>query len=151
MKKRFLIVSIIAILLISISIPVFAMENFANGVRNMVGGAENMLEDTGGAISNGVKSGMNTVGQGTQNVMTDVRDGMNNTENSMTGMTTTGNNNGGYTATRTATDNVTFAGMSTNTWTWIIIGITALAIGILIWSYMKQRNKNDLYIDSDDE
>ena len=94
---------------------------------------------------------MNTVGQGTQNVMTDVRDGMNNTENSMTGMTTTGNNNGGYTATRTATDNVTFAGMSTNTWTWIIIGITALAIGILIWSYMKQRNKNDLYIDSDDE
>lgn len=151
MKKRFLIVSIIAILLISISIPVFAMENFANGVRNMVGGAENMLEDTGGAISNGVKNGMNTVGQGTQNVMTDVRDGMNNTENSMTGITTTVNNNGGYTATRTATDNVTFAGMSTNTWTWIIIGITALAIGILIWAYMKQRNTNDLYIDSDDE
>ena len=26
-----------------------------------------------------------------------------------------------------------------------------LAIGILIWAYMKQRNTNDIYIDSDDE
>ena len=56
MKKRFLIVSIIAILLISISIPVFAMDNVANGVRNMVGGAENMLEDAGNTISGGIKT-----------------------------------------------------------------------------------------------
>ena len=153
MKKRFLIVSIIAILLISISIPVFAMDNVANGVRNMVGGAENMLEVAGKTVTSGVRNGINTMGQGTENIVTDVKDGMQNTNNSMSASITTNNNNnnGGYTATRTATDDVTIAGMSTNTWTWIIIGITALAIGVLIWSYMKHRNKYDLYIDSDDE
>lgn len=152
MKRRFLVISILTILLISICVPAFAMENMANGIRNFVGGTENVIENAGNTVSNGIKNGLNTVGAGTENVMTDVRDGMNNTQNSMTAGMTTNNNNGGvYTATRTTTDNATFAGMSTNTWTWIIIGITALAIGLLIWSYMKQRNKNDLYIDSDDE
>ncbi len=42
------------------------------------------------------------------------------------------------------------AGMSTNMWTWLIIGITAIAIGILVWSYVNQKNKNDIYIDSDE-
>ena len=75
-----------------------------------------------------------------------------NTVAGMTDSTTNNNNNnnGGYTATRTSTDDVRIAGMTTNTWTWIIIGITAAAIIILVWSYIKQRNDNDLYIDSDE-
>ena len=151
MKKSLLLISIIAILLISISVPVFAMGNVTNNVRNFVGGTGNMLENAGNTVSNGVKNGLNTVGQGTQNVMNDMKNGMNNAENSMTAGMSTDNNNGGYTATRTTTDDITVAGMTTNTWSWVIVALTAAAIGILLWSYMKQRNKNDLYIDSDDE
>ena len=68
MKKRFLIVSVLTILLISICIPAFAMENMANGIRNFVGGTENVIEDAGNTVSNGVKNGLNTVGAGTENV-----------------------------------------------------------------------------------
>lgn len=152
MKKKFLLISIITILFISIAIPSFAMENVANGIRNFVGGTENVIENAGNNIANGVKNGLNTVGHGTENVVTDVKDGMQDTGNSMMGAITDNGNDGndGYTATRTSTDNITVAGMTTNTWTWIIVGITIAAIGILIWSYMRQRNKNDIYIDSDD-
>ena len=149
MKKRFLMVFVITILLISISIPAFAMENVANGIRNMVGGTENMIENAGSSVSNGIKNGFNTVEQGTENVMTDMKSGMNNTENKMAGMTT-GNNNNGYTATRTSADEARLAGMTTSTWSWIIVGITIAAIGLLIWAYMRQKNENDIYIDSDD-
>lgn len=151
MKKSLLFVSLIAILLMCISVPVFAMGNVANDVRNFVGGTENMIENAGNTVSNGVRNGLNTVSGGTQNVMNNMRNGMNNTENSMTAGMTTDNNNVGYTAARTTTDDIRVAGMTTNTWSWIIVALTVAAIGILIWSYMKQRNKNDLYIDSDDE
>ena len=154
MRKRFLIISIITILFISIAIPSFAMDNVANGIRNFVGGAENAIENVGNNISNGVKNGLNTVSHGTENVVTDVRGGMQDTGNTMAGMTTTNNNNNNdndrYTATRISTEEMRIAGMTTNTWSWIIIGITAAAIGILVWSYIRQKNKNDIYIDSND-
>ena len=151
MRKRILLISIVALLFISIAIPSFAMENVANGIRNFVGGTENVIENAGNNISNGVRNGFNTLGQGTENVVTDVRDGMENAGNTMMGtMTDNNDRNDGYTATRTTTDDVTLAGMSTNTWTWIVVALSIVAIGILIWSYMKQRNKNDIYIDSDD-
>lgn len=152
MRKRILLISIVALLFISIAIPSFAMENVANGIRNFVGGTENVIENAGNNISNGVRNGFNTLGQGTENVVTDVRDGMENVGNTMMGtMTDNNDRNDGYTATRTTTDDVTLAGMSTNTWTWIVVALSIVAIGILIWSYMKQRNKNDIYIDSNDQ
>ncbi len=152
MRKRILLISIVALLFISIAIPSFAMENVANGIRNFVGGTENVIENAGNNISNGVRNGFNTLGQGTENVVTDVRDGMENAGNTMMGtMTDNNDRNDGYTATRTTTDDVTLAGMSTNTWTWIVVALSIVAIGILIWSYMKQRNKNDIYIDSNDQ
>ena len=151
MKKRFLIVSIITLLLISIAIPAFAMGNVANGVRNFVGDTENMIEGAGSTAANGIRNGFNTIGQGTENVMTDVKDGIQNTGNSMVSGMATGNNGGGYTATRTTGDEIRVAGMTTNTWTWIIVAATAIAIGVLVWSYIRQKNNNDLYIDTDDE
>ena len=152
MRKRILLISIVALLFISIAIPSSAMENVANGIRNFVGGTENVIENAGNNISNGVRNGFNTLGQGTENVVTDVRDGMENAGNTMMGtMTDNNDRNDGYTATRTTTDDVTLAGMSTNTWTWIVVALSIVAIGILIWSYMKQRNKNDIYIDSNDQ
>ena len=63
--------------------------------------------------------------------------------------TMTGRNNDNYTATRTSTTTDTNNGMSTTAYTWVIIGITAVGIGVLIWSYIAQNNKNNDYIDSD--
>lgn len=150
MKRKILLSFVLSILFLSIAISSFAMDSMVNGVRNVVGGTENMIENAGNNISNGVKNGLNTVTHGTENVVTDVKDGMQNTGNSIMGAMTTNNSNNGYVAERTSTNVVTVAGMTTNTWSWLIIGITGVAIGILVWSYLKQRNSNDLYIDSDE-
>lgn len=149
MKKRFLFTLVATILFLSIAISSFAMGNMANDVRNFVGGAENTIENVGNNVAGGIRSGFNTVENGTENVVSDMRSGMQNTGNSVIGMTTGDDNNGGYTATRTSND-AQLAGMSTNTWTWIIVGITAAAIVLLVWSYIKQKNRNDIYIDSDE-
>ena len=149
MKKKLLLFFVAFILFLSIAISSFAMNNMANGVRNVLGGTENMMENAGNNISNGVKNGLNTVTHGTENVVTDVKDGMQNMGNTMVGGMTD-NNGGNYSATRTNTGDVMVAGMSTNTWSWIIIGVTAAAIILLVWSYIKQKNSNDIYIDSDD-
>lgn len=157
MKKRLAFIAALTILFVSASLSVFAMGDAVNGVRNAVGGAENAVEDVGNGIVGGVRSGLNTLQGGTQNVMSGMKNGAQDAGNTVAGMTgsvtnnnNNDNNNGGYTAARTSTDEVRIAGMTTNTWTWIIVGITAAAIIILVWSYVKQRNDNDLYIDSDE-
>lgn len=147
MKKKFLLFFVATILFLSVALSAYAMDNVANGVRNFVGGTENVVENAGNGIANGIKSGLNTVSGGTQNIVSDVKNGMENAGNSMVSATDTINN--GYTATRTATDDVKIAGMTTNAWSWIIIGITAAAIILLVWSYIKQKNRDDIYIDSD--
>ena len=90
----------------------FAANGLVDGIRNTVGGAENVVKGTGSAIGNT-------------------------------------RNNDNYTATRTSTTTDTNNGMSTTAYTWVIIGITAVGIGVLIWSYIAQNNKNNDYIDSD--
>ncbi len=147
MKKKFLVFFVATILFLSVALSAYAMDNVTNGVRNFVGGTENVVENAGNGIANGIKSGLNTVSGGTQNIVSDVKNGMENAGNSM--VSTTDTNNNGYTATRTATDDVKIAGMTTNAWSWIIIGITAAAIILLVWSYIKQKNRDDIYIDSD--
>ena len=46
--------------------------------------------------------------------------------------------NGNYTATRTSTNNATFMGMNATTWTWLILGVAAIAIIALVWYYSMQ-------------
>ena len=54
------------------------------------------------------------------------------------------NNNNGYTATRTSTGESTFMGMGSTAWTWLILGIAAIAIVALVWYYSMQfTNKNN--------
>ena len=153
MKKRFLLTLVVTILFTSIAISSFAMDNVVNGIRNAVGGAENTIENIGSDVAGGIRNGFNTLQNGAENVSDDVRNGMHDAENT-TGNAVMGtvnnNNNNGYTATRTSTDEMKITGMTTNTWSWIIMGITAAAIVILVWSYIKQKNKNDIYIDSDE-
>ena len=120
MKKKTFISSIIVIIISLFSVSyTFAADNniggkMVNGIRNTVGGAENIVEDAGSAVGRAVQDGMN------------------------------------YTTTRTSATMETNGSdeVSTTTYTWVIIGVTAVGIIVLLWSYFRQNNDNNLYIDS---
>ena len=121
------------------------VENATNGVRNVVGGAENAIENAAGGISNTAK-----------NVTEDMENKANSITNSMTNATNTTKdtnddvNNNGYTASRTSTNNgsATFMGMTSTSWTWLIVGIAAIAIIALIW-YFSSQTRTSRYDDRD--
>ena len=138
MKKTlagFIIALIFSIFSVSYT---FAAGNFKNDVRNVVGGAENVVEDAGSAIGRTVQSGVRDIGGMAQSSMT---------TNNNSGYTS----NTGYTTTRTATTSTSDdLASSTTMYTWVIIGVTAVGIGVLLWSYFAQNSKNNMYIDSDE-
>ena len=140
--KRKVLFAIILISIISLFsfTYTFAANGLVDGIRNTVGGAENVVKSTGSAIGNTIRNGMNTLENGGNQLGKDAQNTMG---------TMTGRNNDNYTATRTSTTTDTNNGMSTTPYTWVIIGITAVGIGVLIWSYIAQNNKNNDYIDSD--
>lgn len=113
------------------------LQNAANGVRNVVGGAENTVENAAKGVSNTSKEATNKI-----------ENGANNTKNTVTDNKTATTNT--YTATRTATDGIasTFMGMSSTAWTWLIIGIAAIAIVALVWYYAAQTRSSN-YNDKD--
>lgn len=123
----------------------FAAGNLKNDVRNVVGGAENVVEDAGSAIGRTVQSGVNTLGNGARDIGGMAQRSM--TTNNNSGYTS----NNGYTTTRTATTSTSDdLASSTTMYTWVIIGVTAVGIGVLLWSYFAQNSKNNMYIDSDE-
>ena len=149
MKRKALIISIIAIIisLFSISYTFAAngkMDNVANGIRNFVGGAENVIEDAGSAVGNTVRDGMNTIGNGAKDVE--------NAGENVVGAATDNRDNNGYTATRTSgtTDGNDGAGVSSNMYVWWIVGITAVGIIVLLWAYFREKSQSNMYIDSND-
>lgn len=105
-----------------------SMNKAGNAVRNVVGGAENVVEDAASGI-----------GAGVQNIGETFNNG--NNDNMDNGSL----ENGGYDATRTATPRTISDNNGTNTnsnmWTWIILAIAAILIVGLVWYYAKQ-NKN---------
>lgn len=105
------------------------VQDATNGVRDVVGGAENAIEDAAGGVSNTAKN----VTRGMENGANSITNSMSNTMNNMASSAT----NNGYTATRTVTDTqpATFMGMNATTWTWLIMGIAAIAIVALVWYY----------------
>ena len=136
MKNKFFIVAtLLAILSLFAVSYTFATTNAVNDVRNVVGGAENVIEDAGKGIVNGVKDGMNTVKNGAKDVGNDVKNGMND-------MGRTTNN---YTATRTATttDNGLLGNVSNTVWSWLIIAIVAIVIVALVLFYANQNDDNE--------
>ena len=129
------------------------LENAANGVRNVVGGAENAIEDAARDVSNtsknitsNVENAGNNVGNGVQNTARDIGNGVNNVGNGVSNIT-----NDGYNATRIATntDNAGFLGMNSTAWTWVIVAVAAVVIGVLIYSYVS-RNNSAHYDDYDE-
>lgn len=91
-----------------------------NGIRNVVGGAENAVEDATKDITDASK---NATSQ------------MENAGNDITNAITDNN----YIATRTSTDS-TLMGMGSTAWTWLILGVAAIAIVALVWFYSVQLN-----------
>lgn len=134
MKKKLLVVAILlsvfSFLLISSAFANTNMDTAVNGVRNFVGGAENVIEDAGQGVTNGVKNGMNTIDNGARN---------------MTAGTSNGNDN--YNASRTTTrattdSNTTGMFNTTNIWTWVVLAIVGAVIVGLVMYYAKQNNVN---------
>ncbi len=148
MYKKLLISSIIFALAIFSFSMCFAnndVQDAVDGIRNVVGGAENAIEDGARDISNASKDATSDMGQGFNNIGNTM---MENGDNNNTKKDTNNNMNSGimnndYTATRTATTDNTFMGMNATAWTWLILGIAAIAIIALVWYYsMQLRSSN---------
>lgn len=153
-RKLLVSLGILLTLIFSFSVC-FANNNIGqdaiDGVRNFVGGAENAMEDAARGVSNtsrdvtgDLENGANNVGNtmmnnGDNNHTT--KDTNNNTGTDANTNNNNNNNTGNYMATRTATDindDTTLMGMNATTWTWLIIGIAAIAIVALVWYYSMQ-------------
>lgn len=146
MKKKALFSTLFALcfgLIFSFSSVFATNTNPVDGIRNFMGGAENMMQDAATGISNGMKNTTGAMENGMNNTFNTENDNMmaNNTE--VMGSMITNNNNGGYTATRTATGftEPTLFGINVTTWTWIVMAITAVAIITLIWSYTREKKE----------
>lgn len=139
-KKFFVSVAIILCAVFSFTVC-FATDNgnglekATNDVRNFVGGVEDTVENAAKDVSNTSK-----------NVTGDVENGMTTNNNDFMG--SIDDNNGRYSATRTSTDN-TVMGMSSNAWTWLIVGIAAIAIIAVIWYYSMQFTRTNSYHDDE--
>lgn len=110
------------------------LKEATNDVRNFVGGVENTVEDAAKDVSNT-----------SRDVTGDIENGLNNdSHKNYNNRTTSGStdNNGRYTAARTSTDN-NFMGMTSTAWTWLIVGIAAIAIIAVIWYYSMQFTNNN--------
>lgn len=149
MKKNFYRIAllIISILALCISYTFAANEPQAvQDIRNVVGGAENVVEDAGRGIVDGVRNITSGGENMMENVAGDVGNGVQNAGNDIAGALTTDNND--YDATRTTTRSAvdanegTFLGMNGTVWTWLIIAVVAVAIIALIWMYVKQNNNS---------
>ena len=147
MNKKIFISIAISLVFILASTLCFATENMiddvSNGVRDVVNGAKDATEN----VVDGSKNAINTTEETTGNIAGTIS----NTSKNITGSMENGMQDGmsNYDAKRLSTDN-TFLGMTNNMWTWLIVGITAIAIIALIWYYSMQYTNNNHY-HSDDE
>lgn len=144
MKKKLYItiLALLTIALFSYSFTFAANDMSAvDGIRNVVGGAENVVEDAG----KGVVDGIRNVTSGVENTAENATGTVQNraTDSNMGGTTADG-----YSATRTTTRSATdtannsFLGMNSTVWTWLIMAIVGIAIIALVWMYAKQNNNS---------
>ena len=122
MKKKFFIsMALIVSFIFSFSVC-FAADGLekAADVRNVVGGVENTVENAAMDVSNVSKNATSSM------------------ENGMTSETTRTGTSGNYSTSRVSTGDAGIMGMSSNTWTWLILGIAAIAIIAVVWYYSMQ-------------
>ena len=134
MKKKLLIslaIILASIFSFTVCFAADGLEKAADDVRNVVGGVENTVENAVRDVSNVSKD-----------VTGSVENGMNSdTHNSMS-------RTNNYNTTRVATGSSNMSGgMSASAWTWLILGIVAIAIIAVVWYYSMQltngRNNHD--------
>lgn len=165
MKKKIIYCTFLLLFVALYSTLVYAennsmMKNAADSVKNTVAGAENVIEDTargitntskditgkmqnaGNTVTNNVGNSLSNIGNSVTNNTQNIENTSDNNTASNTGfMGLTDDNTDGYTATRTSTaDDATVMGINSTTWIWIIMALSAVGIGILIYSYFSQTN-----------
>lgn len=134
MKKKFLIsfaIILVSIFSFTVCFATDGLENVTNAVRNVVGGVENTVENAAKDVSNVSKDATGSV----ENSMnSDTHNSMSRTNNYNTTRVATGSSN-------------MLGGMSASAWTWLILGIVAIAIIAVVWYYSMQltngRNNHD--------
>ena len=136
MSRKFLIsIAIITSFIFSFSVCFAAdgLQKAADDVRNVVGGVENTVENAAMGVSNTSKNVTGSM------------------ENGLSSGTTRNTSNSGYSTTRVSTGDTGIMGMSSNTWTWLILGIAAIAIIAVVWYYSMQftNNGNNRHDDND--
>lgn len=102
----------------------------AEGTSNVVRSGAEAITGTGRAIGNAVQY----TAQGARNMV----EGSTHKVESEARSATDNNRNDGYTATQTSTRAAaepTVFGMNATMWTWMIVILTAIGIGSLIWFY----------------
>ncbi len=145
MKKKLYItlLTLVAIIFFSFSYTFAANDmSVVDGIRNVVGGAENVVEDAGKGVVDGVRNVTSGGENVMENVAGDIGNGVQNTGNKVAGSLRNDNNN--YDATRTSTNAAegTFLGMNSTVWTWLIMAVVGIAIVALVWMYAKQNNNS---------
>ena len=168
-KKIFISTLLIAILLFISTLSLATDDNNntmlqdgVNGVRNIVGGAENVIENAVHGAAGAIKDGTQNLENGLNSAVDDMNNNNNNENNNNNNNNTDNNNNdhnlanftnndnnGNYTATRTATDDATVMGMTSTAWTWIILGVAAIAIIAVVWYYSMQFTNNNNRMDKE--
>lgn len=118
-------------------------KNMAGDVKNGISGAVNNIEGTTKNVAGDISNSSKNVTGSMENTMNDasntVTEGMNNTTREINDSM----NNDTYNATRTSADGTTtFMGMGATAWTWLILGIAALAIIAAVWYYSMQTNSS---------
>lgn len=147
-KKLFISIILLLSILFSFN-ACFAnngLQDAANGVRNAVGNAENAVEGAARGVSDASKNATGNMENKANELGNDAMNTAKNANNTMTNIV--GGTDGNYIATRTATTGTTFMGMNATAWTWLILGIAAVAIIALVWYYATQFNSTN-YNDKD--
>ena len=151
MKKKFIIFSLLVSTLFFLS---FSYVNAADGgemtqgIRNIVGGGENVVSDVAGGVTGAVKDGVNALENGGKAIVDGTKntaDNMMNNDNKDNNNRDNNRNNNNYTATRTATNYNAGTDNTSSMFTWFIVIITAAAIVTLIWGYSRERKSENKY------
>lgn len=141
MKKYFISLAIFSLILFSFFSISFA-NNLTNDVKNAAGNVGNALANTSNDAKGAIKKAEDTVENGANDIKNAISNTAgtvtNGTENTVADMSGTLTNNDTYTATRTSATNSGFLGMSSISWTWLILAIVGIAIVALVWYYGSQ-------------
>lgn len=132
MKKKSFVISALLIGFLTIS------TSFAFANTNVINTVEKTTQNVTATAENALNHGVGA----TKNTINNVNNGARRTGNTaITGTTNTRNDNRAtntYAARRTNTN--TWLGMTSTAWTWLIMGIVAVAIVALVWFYARERN-----------